>query len=267
MLPHLPIAELFALTSIAITLWHRMRCRWISARALGLEDITWISMANTGAVESASLEASETELVGLLDKYDGGDAVIEGQILRLVDCLRMSQSTADFVADQRLNGKWRLRFTTKSKFDIRNPLGSRVDGTKPGFEALFGGQEPAAPSSSPIQRAVTTLSYKQDGSVRIYQNIDLSNSDPRVDQLVFVGQSSEPLLRLSAAATARPPKRLDFTFDLAYFTVFGIRIPYPVPFRLLGKEAMGFLDTIYLSDKVRITTGNKGTTFVLTREV
>lgn len=44
------LCRLFALTSIAITLWHRMRCRWISARALGLEDITWISMANTGVL-------------------------------------------------------------------------------------------------------------------------------------------------------------------------------------------------------------------------
>ena len=103
--------------------------------------------------------------------------------------------------------------------------------------------------------------------LRIYQNIELESPDPRVDQLVFIGDSSEPFLRLSASAAKALPKRLDFTFDLAYFNVFGVRVPYPVPFRLLGKEAMGWLDTDYLSDNVRITQGNKGTTFVLIREV
>jgi hypothetical protein len=87
-----------------------------------------------------------------------------------------------------------------------------------------------------------------------------------VDQLVYVGGGSDPLLRLSAFARPKPPKRLDFTFDLAYFLVLGIRIPYPVPFRLLGSEAQGYLDTEYLSNGLRITRGNKGTTFVLVRE-
>ena len=45
-----------------------------------------------------------------------------------------------------------------------------------------------------------------------------------------------------------------------------LRLPYPVPFKLLGKEAEGYLDTLYLSDRVRISRGNKGTTFVLVRE-
>lgn len=71
------------------------------------------------------------------------------------------------------------------------------------------------------------------------------------------------------------PDRIDFVFDLAYFelraTPFGdlpapVRIPYPVPFRLLGDEAKGWLDTTYLGENVRISRGNKGTTFVLVRE-
>ena len=45
----------------------------------------------------------------------------------------------------------------------------------------------------------------------------------------------------------------------------GLRVPYPVPFRLLGKEAQGFLDTEYLGESVRVSVGNKGTTFILER--
>ena len=74
---------------------------------------------------------------------------------------------------------------------------------------------------------------------------------------------------------AASPDRIDFAFDLAYFelraTPFGalpapVRIPYPVPFRLLGDEAKGWLDTTYLGEDVRISRGNKGTTFILVRE-
>jgi hypothetical protein len=63
---------------------------------------------------------------------------------------------------------------------------------------------------------------------------------------------------------------------LAYFEIkatplgplpFGpLRLPYPVPFKLLGDEAKGWLDTTYLGRDVRISKGNKGTTFVLVRE-
>jgi len=35
--------------------------------------------------------------------------------------------------------------------------------------------------------------------------------------------------------------------------------------RLLGDEAKGWLDTTYLSPQVRISRGNKGTTFILRR--
>lgn len=89
-------------------------------------------------------------------------------------------------------------------------------------------------------------------------------------------------LRLSASASVDPDAhdgaRIDFAFDLAYFELasgpFGVRlpgtrpvrVPYPVPFRLLGDEARGWLDTTFLGKDVRISRGNKGTTFVLVRE-
>lgn len=131
----------------------------------------------------------------------------------------------------------------------------------------------AAASSSPIQRTVTSLE-----GFTIQQAIRLGGVDDRVDQVVQFGDGGN-YLRLSAAASvdrARDPiDRVDFAFDLAYFELktgpFGalpepIRVPYPVPFRLLGDEAKGWLDTTYLGKDVRVSRGNKGTTFILVRE-
>ena len=61
------------------------------------------------------------------------------------------------------------------------------------------------------------------------------------------------------------PRQVSFTFDLAYFQLGPLRLPYPVPFRLLGDEARGWLDTTYLSQRLRVSRGNKGTTFILGR--
>ena len=64
-----------------------------------------------------------------------------------------------------------------------------------------------------------------------------------------------------------PEDRLDFKFDNAGFDLgfLPFRIPYPVPFRLLGDEVKGWLEVTYMgpSGKVRVSRGNKGTIFVL----
>jgi len=62
-----------------------------------------------------------------------------------------------------------------------------------------------------------------------------------------------------------PTTRIDFRFDNAGFdlNVLPFRIPYPVPFRLLGDEVKGWLDITYLSPNFRVARGNKGTIFIL----
>lgn len=171
-----------------------------------------------------------------------------------------------------IQGQWELLYTSKSAFDLRNPLGKRVDGSTPGLEAagpalasLFGNAAAKAmdASSSPIQRTVTAID-----AVDVSQDITVVGTRmDRVDQYVQFGSVGR--LRLSAAASTveSSPARIDFTFDLAYFESPSLpfRIPYPVPFKLLGNEAKGWLDTTYLSDRVRISRGNKGTTFILKR--
>lgn len=69
--------------------------------------------------------------------------------------------------------------------------------------------------------------------------------------------------------TNRPDSRIDFVFDEGKFE-FGpdFSIPYPVPFRLpfLRDAVKGWIDITYLSDRLRISRGNKGTTFILLKE-
>ena len=100
-------------------------------------------------------------------------------------------------------------------------------------------------------------------SVEIRQVVELDDAGTgRVDQYVEAGENV--VFRLSASGSFdEATGRLDFTFDDAYLTAFGLRIPYPVPFRLLGDEASGYLDTRYVSDTLRVSRGNKGTTFIL----
>ena len=43
-------------------------------------------------------------------------------------------------------------------------------------------------------------------------------------------------------------------------------MPYPVPFDLLGDNALGWLQTDYLSPTLRLSRGNKGSLFVLAPE-
>ena len=251
-----------------------------------------MSSSSSSSSSSASSEAEAllvSRLRGVRGRGAGASASDERAIANAITALEtMGGLTAPATRDE-ISGTWRLLYTSKSSFDPRNPLGSRVDGTAPGIEGLFaaifgddagarmasGASAVSAASSSPIQRTVTSLE-----SFTIQQAIRLDGPDPRVDQVVQFGDGN--YLRLSAAASvdsnAHDGARIDFAFDLAYFELasgpFGVRlpgtrpvrVPYPVPFRLLGDEARGWLDTTFLGKDVRISRGNKGTTFVLVRE-
>ncbi|XP_025621027.1 probable plastid-lipid-associated protein 12, chloroplastic isoform X7 [Arachis hypogaea] len=95
------------------------------------------------------------------------------------------------------------------------------------------------------------------------------------NQLNAVERAVQVLERLGgvpdpAAASIQDGKRILFRFDRAAFSFrfLPFKVPYPVPFRLLGDEAKGWLDTTYLSHSgnLRISRGNKGTTFVLQKQ-
>ena len=174
-----------------------------------------------------------------------------------------------------VEGEWELVYISKSKFSLSSPLGKRVDGSAPGLEALFkaasstvGAPSSSSASSSPIQRAVTSLK-----GVRVTQTVALGGGaegqeQGRCDQRV---EALDGTLTLELRARAEPEgSRINFSFEkgtIGIRTPWGsaLSLPYPVPFQLLGDEARGWLDNVYLSDSVRLARGNKGTAFLFRR--
>lgn len=133
-----------------------------------------------------------------------------------------------------IEGRWQLMFTTR-----------------PG-------------TASAIQRTFVGVD-----SFTVFQEVYLHTNDPRVSNIVKFSDAVGEL-KVEATATLKDGKQILFQFDRAAFSFkfLPFKVPYPVPFRLLGDEAKGWLDTTYLSQSgnIRISRGNKGTTFVLQRE-
>lgn len=217
------------------------------------------AQASAAARPSAAALALEDDLLRLCSSEAAPRADVEAAVAGLVADGGPVSSPA---LSPQIEGEWRLLHTSSSDFDLSNPLGRRVDGSTPGLEgllaALTGGDAAALPSSSPIQRAVTN-------AFSVSQRLSRLGDGGRVEQRV---ETPLGVLHLNARASVTPaePARVRFAFDEGYFaSAAGLRLPYPVPFRLLGKEAEGYLDTSYLSERVRVSRGNKGTTFVLAR--
>ncbi|CAN0910238.1 Probable plastid-lipid-associated protein 12, chloroplastic [Linum grandiflorum] len=133
-----------------------------------------------------------------------------------------------------IEGRWQLMFTTR-----------------PG-------------TASPIQRTFVGVDF-----FKVFQEVYLRTDDPRVSNIVVFSDAVGEL-KVEAAASIANGKRILFRFDKAAFSFkfLPFKVPYPVPFKLLGDEAKGWLDTTYLSPtgNLRISRGNKGTTFVLQKE-
>ena len=173
--------------------------------------------SNRGRVSGTDEALLVSRLRGVSGRGAGASAADERAIADAVTRLEAHGGLARPATRPEIRGTWRLLYTSKSDFDARNPLGARVDGTAPGVEGFFAaifGREAGArmaqgmggggatasassispASSSPIQRAVTSLE-----AFTIQQAIRLECEDPRVDQVVQFGDGN--YLRLSASAS------------------------------------------------------------------
>ncbi|KAI3995629.1 hypothetical protein MKX01_023374 [Papaver californicum] len=151
------------------------------------------------------------------------------------------------------------------------------------IEALIGIQERGRSASSQqlkeVERAVQSLEGQEgvpdprtfvgvDG-FSVFQEVYLKTDDPRVSNIVKFSEAIGEL-KVEAAVSVKDGTCILFRFDRTAFSFsfLPFKVPYPVPFKLLGEEAKGWLDTAYLpqSGNIRISRGNKGTTFVLQKE-
>ncbi|XP_020584060.1 probable plastid-lipid-associated protein 12, chloroplastic isoform X5 [Phalaenopsis equestris] len=180
--------------------------------------------------ESALVDA----LIGIQGRGRSASPQQLKEVERAVETLENLKGIPDPTKSNLIEGLWQLMFTTR-----------------PG-------------TASPIQKTFVGVN-----TFKIFQEVYLRGDDPRVINIVqFSDQIGE--LKVEAAASVKDGKRILFQFDRAAFSfkILPCKIPYPVPFRLLGDEAKGWLDTTYLSTSgiIRISRGSKGTTFVLQKK-
>ncbi|CAK8574401.1 unnamed protein product [Lathyrus sativus] len=183
-------------------------------------------------------EESENSLIDALVGIQGrGRSSSPNQlnaIERAIQVLESLGGVSDPTNSSLIEGRWQLIFTTR-----------------PG-------------TASPIQRTFVGVDF-----FSVFQEVYLRTNDPRVCNIVSFSDAIGEL-KVEAAASIKDGKRILFRFDRAAFSFkfLPFKVPYPVPFKLLGDEAKGWLDTTYLSHSgnLRISRGNKGTTFVLQKQ-
>ncbi|KAK5811414.1 putative plastid-lipid-associated 12, chloroplastic -like protein [Gossypium arboreum] len=196
------------------------------------------SLVNEQQQQQAPFTDQEKQLIDALIGIQGRGKSASPQQLndveRAVQVLEGQDGVGDPTSSGLIEGRWQLMFTTR-----------------PG-------------TASPIQRTFVGVDF-----FSVFQEVYLRTNDPRVSNIVkfsdWIGE-----LKVEAAASIKDGKRILFQFDRAAFSFkfLPFKVPYPVPFRLLGDEAKGWLDTTYLSHSgnLRISRGNKGTTFVLQKK-
>ncbi|RYR36789.1 hypothetical protein Ahy_A09g041749 isoform D [Arachis hypogaea] len=173
----------------------------------------------SSTVEQISFTESENSLIEALIGIQGrGRSSSPNQlnaVERAVQVLERLGGVPDPTKSNLIEGRWQLIFTTR-----------------PG-------------TASPIQRTFVGVDF-----FSVFQEVYLQTNDPRVCNIVSFSDAIGEL-KVEAAASIQDGKRILFRFDRAAFSFrfLPFKVPYPVPFRLLGDEA-----------KVQ------GTTFVLQKQ-
>ncbi|KAJ8760150.1 hypothetical protein K2173_011006 [Erythroxylum novogranatense] len=188
--------------------------------------------------QEVSFTEPENQLINALIGIQGrGKSATSRQlddVERAVKVLEGLEGVPEPTSSSLIEGRWQLMFTTR-----------------PG-------------TASPIQRTFVGIDF-----FRVFQEVSLQKDDPRVSNIVVFSDVIGEL-KVEAAASVANGRRILFRFDRGIFSFkfLPFKVPYPVPFKLLGDEVKGWLDITYLSPSgnLRISRGSKGTTFVLQKK-
>jgi hypothetical protein len=213
----------------------------------------------------------ENQLLSLIEA--NGDKRLDNsaEIASIVAQLENTPSIPRPAVAPEIYGRWRLLQTTNA--DTASPIQRKaVDTTK--FDIFQDIVFAKDDESTLLVRQIVKFSEKTElcvdalASTSAYPLPELTDREGtgKILGLNILGVS---LVGEEAAEDlARPDSRIRFVFDEGKFDFDGFKIPYPVPFRnpLFRDAVKGWIDVTYLSDRVRISRGNKGTTFILKKE-
>lgn len=200
---------------------------------------------------------------------DGGNRLANSdRISQLIESLESSPSIQKPAIAPEIYGRWKLLYTTNA--DTSSPIQRKAVDSQifPIYQDIeFNDRKQLIVGQIVKFSDQAELRVDALASTSAYPLAELTErKSPSTLGFTFLGTS---LVGESAQPDpTRPDSRIDFVFDEGNFDFGNFRIPYPVPFRLplLRDVVKGWIDITYLSDTLRVSRGNKGTTFVLQRE-
>jgi hypothetical protein len=214
--------------------------------------------------------AIEDKLLSLLSSTDKR-LDNSAEISSLVSQLEALPSIPRPAIASEIYGRWRLLSTTNA--DTASPIQRKaVDTTKFDIfqDVVFDKQD----ETKLLVRQIVKFSEKNElcvdalASTSAYPLPELTEREGTGTILGLNILGVSLVGEEAAEDESRPDSRIRFVFDEGKFDFGGFTIPYPVPFRnpLFRDAVKGWIDVTYLSERVRISRGNKGTTFILKKE-
>lgn len=199
-------------------------------------------------------------------------AKIEESIAELERSTMDKKRSYNPVDDPSLEGTWKLLYTSSPGTN------SPIQRTLTGYDGVsvyqvvnirdYSKNSFLTPKVPDVSNTVVIDNFAGGARLRVTAEASTENDRrvvPRVGDGAILG--AYPFGKSSSEPPRRDSERIDFAFQEAKLEACGFPegfyLPYPVPFKLLGDEAKGWLDITYISDRFRISRGNKGTCFLL----
>ena len=211
----------------------------------------------------------ENQLLKAIDELGDSRLANDARVTELVALLENTKSIpVPAIADE-VYGRWRLIHTNNAK--TASPIQRKaVDSSKFAIYQDIVFNEKKQLVVSQVVKFSKTAELKVDAlaSTSAYPLEELTErkGDGKILGLNILGVSK--VGDEAEEDKDRPDSRINFVFDEGNFELGDLKIPYPVPFRLpfLRDAVKGWIDITYMSDRMRISRGNKGTTFVLVKD-
>jgi len=229
-------------------------------------------------LNNGGVEEEETRLLSLIGNVSGRGAGLldlktKLEIEDLIERLERKGLTREVDGQgdaSKLNGVWRLLYTS-TPGNTQSPIQRSLTGydgvsiyqviNLEGRPSFLGGGLPDVSNTVVFGDGIGRLRVTALASTVSRKLVEPRTGDGAVFGLYPFGKSINQKPR-------KPEERIDFAFQEALFEFkqpFPLTLPYPVPFKLLGDEAKGFIDNTYYSRDFRIARGNKGTIFLLVK--